>query len=690
MSTPRKKIKQPDLLNREIAWLSFNDRVLQEADDSDVPLIERFKFLGIFSSNLDEFFRVRVATNKRLLNLKRKSVEAMSKVDIEKLLQQIHKVVIDQQKKFDDIYHKLLDDLKAKHIFFINEKQLNIAQTIEVKEYFYSQIEPVIFPLILDKSREFPFLRDNTIYLAVKMTNTKTKDIKYALIAVPTKVVSRFYVLPIHEENTYVMFVDDVIRISLNDIFSAFDYDKFEAYTIKLTRDAELELESDVSQNILEKVRNSLKQRKKGIPVRFIYDESMPADMLKFINGKLQIGKDGLIPGQRYHNFRDFIKFPLIGEPSLRSKPLEPVYIPELDSAKSLFEAISKRDYMLSHPYQPFNYVVRMLREAAIDPQVFAIKITLYRVAENSNIINSLINAVKNGKKVFVMMELKARFDEEHNIYWSNKLKEEGASVSFGIPNMKVHTKMCLIYRREGHAVTHYAHIGTGNYNGETAKSYCDHSIFTRNKKITSELVRVFNLIENYKSKHYNFKHLLVAPINMKTRFIEMINREIKNKKAGKPAFIILKMNSLVDPEIIEKLYDAGRQGVKIDLIVRGICCLVPGEAGLSENIRAISIVDKFLEHARVYIFGNAGNEEMFLGSADLMTRNLENRIEICFPVLDPRVKTELRMMINIQLKDNMKARIINRDFDNDYVPESVPRIRSQVEFYDYLKTRYE
>jgi polyphosphate kinase len=681
-----KKIK---LTNRELSWLSFNDRVLQEANDTTVPLLERLKFLGIFSSNLDEFFRVRVATNKRMLQLKASRKEAINKKEIKETLQDIYNKVVIQQVKFNNIYNQLLNELKAKNIFFVNEKQINIQQTLEIRKYFKEEILNTIFPLILDEKKSFPFLRDNTVYLACKLTNTITNEKKYALIPLPTKVKKRFYQLPKQGGNTYIMFIDDVIRCNLDTVFSSFDFNHFEAFTIKLTRDAEIDIDSDVASNVLENITNSLKQRKKGQPVRLIYDQEMPDDFIKFIYQKLSLNRDELIPGQRYHNFRDFIGFPDIKKAELKYSALEPIYIPELDKAKTMFNAIRYKDFLISHPYQPFSYIIRMLREAAIDPNVVSIKMTLYRVAENSNIVNALINAVKNGKKVIVMMELKARFDEEHNIYWSNKLKEEGASVLYTIPNFKVHTKLCLITRREKNALKLYAHVGTGNYNGETAKVYCDHSVLTANVKITSEVNKVFNLIEDFKPEKYRFKHLLVAPINLRSSIERMIDAEIQNHKIGKPAYIIIKVNSLVDESIINKLYEASREGVKIDLIVRSICCLVPGEKGKSENISAISIVDKHLEHARIYIFANGGKEKLFMGSADMMTRNLDHRVEVCFPVFNKEIHEEIRTMINIQLKDNCKSRILDPFQINEYKPVSLPRIRSQVEFYNYLKSKY-
>lgn len=681
-----KKVK---LINRELSWLSFNDRVLQEANDKNVPLLERLKFLGIFSSNLDEFFRVRVATNKRLLQVKSTKEQPINKKQIQDLLIDIHNKVIIQQAKFNKIYEDIIDELKGKKVYFIDEKRLNSQQLLEVRKYFKEEIINTIFPLILDVKRSFPFLRDNTIYLACKLSNKLTKAKKFALIPLPTKLKKRFYLLKEEGGTTYVMFIDDVIRANLDVIFSSFEYDQFEAYTIKLTRDAEIDIESDLSVDIVDYMKNSLKLRKKGEPVRLIYDNEMPNDLLKFINQKLKIKSEELIPGQRYHNFRDFISFPSIKKLNLKYKPVEPLYIKDLDNARSIFDVIKTKDILLSHPYQPFAYVVRLLREAAIDPNVTTIKITLYRVAENSNVVNALINAVKNGKKVIVLMEIKARFDEEHNIFWSNKLKEEGATVIYGIPGYKVHTKLCIIERKENKVSNFYAHMGTGNYNGDTAKIYCDHSILTSNKKLTAEINKVFAFIQDFKPEKYKFNQLIVSPINMRSKFIEMIDNEIAHKKSGNPAYIKFKMNSLVDEQMIDKLYEASRAGVKVDLIIRGICCLNPDFSSVKNPISAISIVDKFLEHARIYIFGNGGKEKIYMGSADLMTRNIENRVEVTFPVLDTNIKNDIRALFDIQQSDNTKARIIDTYQINDYKPTKVPSIRSQEEFYNYLKIKY-
>lgn len=677
--------------NREISWLAFNERVLQEAADDTVPVLERLKFLAIFSSNLDEFFRVRVASLRRLITLKKKELTKARIIEPEKTLQEIQKTVIRQQEKFGEIYKtKVFKELEDRGIFIIDEKQLNEEQERLVKEYFTKEVFSHLFPVLLDKNRPFPHMRDKSIYLAVKMSKADySVKTQFAIIEIPSDVLGRFYILPEKGRENRIIILDDVIRNNLKDVFTIFNYDEFEAYTIKLTRDAELDLDEDIAKPLLEKVRKSLKQRTTGTPVRFIYDETMPKEMLNFLIKRIGLTPESLIPGSRYHNFKDFMDFPTVGTGNLRYKTNPQIPIPELDKATSIIRAMKKRDFLLSHPYQSFDYVIRLLRESAIDPKVTTIKMTLYRVAKHSNIVNALINAIKNGKRVVVVMELQARFDEESNIYWSNQLIEAGAEVKFGLPNFKIHSKLCLITRKEDGETVRYAHLGTGNYNGKTARLYCDHGLLTKNKAITAEVERVFKMIDNFEPANFKYHTLLVAPVNMKHKFLSLLDHEIKNALKGKKAYAILKMNSLVDDDIIEKLYEASQSGVKIQMIVRGICCLLPGVKGLSENIEVVSIIDKYLEHARVYIFGNNGREKIYMASADWMTRNLEHRVEVAFPIYSPEVREELKDIINIQLADNTKARIINRKQNNLYKISNGTKVRSQEEIYNYLKNKY-
>lgn len=683
-----KTSKPIPLKNREISWLAFNERVLQEAEDESVPLLEKLKFLSIFSSNLDEFFRVRVASVRRLIEYQKKN--KLKKLSESKaLLEEIQTTVLRQQEEYDRTYDYVKSKLSKRNVFILNEKELNQQQKNELRDYFKHEVLSTLFPIILDNLRAFPFLRDRSIYLAVKMSKADgSVRQKYALIEIPApEVISRFYVLSKTDANTYVIMLDDIIRNSLDEIFYSFPHDTYEAYTVKLTRDAELDfdIDADISETLIEKISKSLKERKRGEPVRFIHDREMPEDMLSFIRKKMRIGATGVIPGSRYHNFKDFGKFPTTGLEDLKYKSLVPIPIPRIEEAQSMFDVIKEKDILLFHPYHSFDNLIRLLREAAIDPKVQAIKITLYRVARHSNIVNALINAVKNGKDVTAVIELQARFDEEANLYWTQRLQEEGAKVIFGQPTHKVHSKVCLIYRKEDKKTVHYAHLSTGNYNGVTSRLYCDMGILTADARLTSEATKVFSFINNFPRINYTFEHLLIAPYYMKPEFIKMIETEISNAKAGKEAWILAKMNSLVEENVIAKLYEASTAGVKIRLIVRGICCLIPGKKGVSENIEVISIIDKFLEHTRAYIFSNEGKNRIYLSSADWMGRNLDRRIEVAFPIYDVDIQKTIKDLLEIQWADNVKARIIDGKADNTFREFALPAIRSQDETYDYL-----
>ncbi|MES2559645.1 MAG: polyphosphate kinase 1 [Bacteroidota bacterium] len=677
--------------DRELSWMLFNERVLQEAENTETPLLERLKFLAIFSSNNDEFFRVRVAALRRGQKGTRKALPD-TQFPPETTLGEIQRVAVIQQDRFNKVYNTIIEELAKQKIFIINEQELDDNQKITVKDYFKREVLPHLFPVLIDDLKHIPHLKDRSIYLAVRLSDTtEALKPKHALIEIPGDALKRFYILPRTDENTFIMFLDDVIRISLKHIFSIFDYNTYEAYTVKLTRDADFVLENEENdvfkETLLDKIQKSIKQRSKGVPTRFIYDNSLPKSMLDLLSLKLQLKNVNLIPGGRYHNFKDFMDFPKVGTVDDYYPPMPPLPVAELDKARTMFDVIQHKDFMLHHPYQSFDYLIRMLREAAIDPKVTTIKITLYRVAKHSNVVNALINAVKNGKKVIVLMELQARFDEEHNIFWTNQLQEAGARVHFGKPGQKVHCKVCLIYREEEGKTTKYAHLSTGNYNGVTAKLYCDHGLFTKDKRLTEDMEKLMDVLFQGPRKH-KFDHLLVAPDYLAKQFMELIDKEVANAKSGKPAYIIAKMNSLMDDGVVRKLYEANRAGVNIKLIIRGICTLVPGVKGLSENIEVVSIIDRLLEHARVFIFANGGDEKMYLSSADWMTRNLYRRIECAFPVFDENCRQQIKDIIEIQLKDNTKARVIDHDFDNKYVHRisGSKAIRAQYETYEYLK----
>ena len=679
--------EKPPLINREISWLYFNARVLQEATDKTVPLIERLRFLAIFSSNLDEFYRVRVATLNRLSNLVNKVKEEFG-YNPKKILNQIKNIVVKQERKFNLLFEEIIKELAENKIFILNEHQLNVSRGVFVKKHFREKILSTIVPIIIDDKKPFPELRDRVIYFLVKLTHhTKKQKVKYALIEIPDS-LNRFLVLPETNDLKFIILLDDVIRYCLDEIFFVFEYDEIEAYSIQVTRDAELDLDKNVSDKFIDALSKSLQKRKKGKPMRLLYDSAMPIEMLNIVISKLELSSESLIPGNKYHNFKDFIRFPNVGETDLEYKKIIPLPVKDLSISKGMFELIKQKDYLINLPYQSFDYIIHFLREAAIDPRVKSIHITLYRLAENSRIVNALINASRNGKKVHCLVELKARFDEQANIFWTNKLEEEGIVVNYGISGYKVHTKICMVTRIEKGKSVFYANLATGNYNEKTATIYCDHSLFTADERITKELRKLFDNIEQKKiSKGY--EHLIVSPLETRKRLFFMIDREIKNAKDGKKAYLILKMNSLADELTITKLYEASNNGVKIDLIIRGMCCLVPGLDGFSTNIQIISIIDKFLEHARIWIFGNDGNEEIYLLSADLMTRNLDHRVEVGFPIYNAEIKEEIRDIINIQLKDNIKAREINALSNNKYrkIRNTLP-IRSQVDSYNYLKNK--
>lgn len=675
--------------DREISWMLFNERVLQEAENTSTPLLERLKFLAIFSSNNDEFFRVRVASLRRLQKLSKKNMSD-TQFSPDDILSEIQRIAVIQQDKFNKVYDHIIEELSLKNISIINETQLNNEQVIKVRDFFDIEVLPFLVPIVIDDLKNIPHLRDRSIYLAVCMSDSKHQlKPKHAIIEIPS-LLKRFYILPKTDGKTYIMFLDDMIRKFLSRIFSIFNFDTFEAYTIKITRDAEftLDISEDYKESLLVKIQKSLKQRSIGKPTRFIYDGTMPKGVRNLLVEKLQLKNVSMIAGGRYHNFKDFMNFPKVGDASDNYPPLDPIHSVELDSAKTIFDVIDKKDFLLNHPYQSFDYLIRMLREAAIDPNVKAIKITLYRVAKHSNVVNALINAIKNGKKVTVLMELQARFDEEANIHWTTQLQEAGARVFFGEPGQKVHCKLCVIYRMDNGKIKRYAHLSTGNYNGETARLYCDHGLFTKDERITNDVEKLMDMLFQGTNKH-RFDHLLVAPEYMQKQFIELIDTEIKNAKEGKTAYIIAKMNSLVEDSIVKKIYDASKAGVKIDLIVRGTCSVVPGVPKLSENIRIISIIDRFLEHARIFIFANGGQEKIYLASSDWMNRNLHNRIECAFPIYDENIKQEIRDIINIQLSDNTKARLIDIEYDNKYVTNDKPKVRAQMDTYEYLRKKY-
>ncbi len=676
--------------NREISWLSFNERVLQEAEDPNTPLFERIRFIGIFSNNLDEFFRVRVATVRRMVAFGKDEENLLGNYAPKALFEKILEVVNGHQQKVQSIFLDIFKEMEENNIFILKENELNHQQGVFVKKYFYDKVLPNLVPIMLHKKSKFPYLRDRSVYLAVKLSKKANPgEFAYSLIRIPGKSVPRFLVLPKTGKKKFVMILDDVIRYCLDDIFFYFDFDNYEAHTLKVTRDAELDIDDDISKSFMEKMSHSLKKRKMGKPVYLIYDREMPEDIKQFILKKMKLDTEkNNVPGGRYHNNRDFMNFPEIGKKKHYYPKLPPFRHKDLRQHTSILSVLRRKDVMLHFPYQTFNHFIDLLREAAIDPQVKEIGITIYRVADSSKVVNALLNAVRNGKAVTVVIELQARFDEEANIYWSNKLQEEGANVINGVPGMKVHSKLAWIKRKEGDGYRNYAYIGTGNFHEGTARVYADDGLMTSDPRLADEVENVFGFFKhNY--RHFDYQHLVVSPFSMRKIFTENIERETELAKKGKKAYMIIKMNSLIDPKMMRKIYDASNAGVKIQLIVRGIFGLQVGKKELSENISAISIVDKYLEHSRIFLFGNGGHEKMYISSADWMPRNLNRRIEIACPIYDAEIRQELKQMLKIQLKDNTKARILDAGLLNNYNAGEEKKYRAQEDYYKYIKNKH-
>ena len=682
------KVKET-YINRDISWLYFNDRVLQEAANHEVPLEERVKFLGIFSNNLDEFFRVRVATIRRMMRLGGDALPILH-MEPRLLLKKIQEIVIAQQEKFNTIYHELLVEMEKEGIFMHSEKTLSEKHFDFVMEYFLQKVRPSLVPIMLSNKLPFPELKDKSIYLSIKLHGRKEKSKAiYALIEVPTEVLPRIVELPKVDKHYHFILLDDIIRFGMKTIFAAFQYEKIEAYTIKITRDAELDISEDISESFVSKISQSLQNRRQGHAVRFLYDRDMPKDLLEFILNRNNLVKgDNVIAGGRYHNFKDFIKFPQIGGPKFRYAPLPPLDHPDLRNVVSLLAIVRKKDILLHFPFQAFHHLLDLLREAAISPHITSIKMTLYRVADNSRVINALISAAKNGKRVTVVIEIQARFDEENNIYWARRMEEEGIRVIFGVPGLKVHAKLLLIKEKVKNKTISYAHIGTGNFHEGTARVYTDLSLITCNPLITNEVQKVFAFFkDNYKRSTY--RTLLVSPLNSRRNFLKLIETEIKNAKGGKKAFITIKINNLVDEVMIDKLIEAAKAGVRISLIVRGACAIIPQKEKWGDNISVTSIVDRFLEHTRIFMFCNGGDEKIYISSADWMARNLDTRIEISAPILDKGLQKQIKDILEIYVNDNVKARIVDRHGKNKYVKNKAgKKLQSQVEIYNYYQQR--
>jgi len=674
---------QNKFINREISWLEFNQRVLQEADDSTVPLIERIRFLGIFSNNLDEFYKVRYATVKRVAVSNNNSKRIYKDRTANELLNEITIKAIDLQQKSFKILDQIIRLLENENIFFINENNLYEYQVKFAQEYFFEKVSPSLGVIVLNKFRKIPDFKENLSILMVNM-ELVDKTVQNGIIHIP-KDLDRFVELPSNDSNRYIMMVDDLIRYHLNDIFKIFKPVSIQANMIKISRDAELDFDDDISKSFLDKIAQSVKERSSGDPVRFVYDSDIRIDSLKFLLNKMQIDDDtdSIIPGGKYHNRRDYMKFPSLGKSNLLYKPIKPLNIKGFKLGESTFNKLNERDYMLHTPFHKFSFIINFLMEASIDPKVKKISITIYRLSKLSKVASALINAAKNGKKVLVQIELQARFDESANIKYAKEMQFHGIKLIFGSPNLKVHSKICLIERVENKIIKKYGFISTGNFNESSAKIYTDLTLFTSNEKILNEISNVFTFFDaNYKK--YNFKNLIISPINTESRFKKLIKKEVQNAKLGKPAWIKIKLNNITSYSMIKALYEASRNGVRIQMIVRGICCLIPRQVGMSENIEVISVIDKFLEHTRFMIFCNNQDNEVFISSADWMTRNLDNRVEVTCPIYQPELKKELFDIFNIYWNDNIKSRYVNLEKINRYNRNDKPNSRSQEELYKY------
>lgn len=677
---------------RDISWLSFNYRVLQEAKDPTVPLLERIKFLAIYSSNLDEFYRVRVANLRNLIRVGKKTKSYIG-YNPEEILQEVNRIVNDQQEEFSSIFkNQIRPELASNGINIIDRYSLTKEQNEFVENYFMDHMLPFVQPVLVIKGKVRPFLNNSALYLSVELedkSSKKSKEMQYAIVQIPSNHLPRFIELPGEPGERNIILLDDVVRNRLPWLFPG--YEVKGAYSTKLTRDAELYIDDEFSGNLIQKIKKSLAKRNVGPASRFVYDRRMPNDLIRFLTGAFDLNDYDLLPEGRYHNNMDFFKFPSFNKSKLKNIPLPPLGYEPLEATEDFFGILAAGEHLLNFPFHSYESVIQFFEKSANDPHVTHIKLTQYRVAKVSRIMEALMHAVSMGKQVSVFVEIKARFDEEANLQWGERLEKAGVKVNYSFPGVKVHAKMALVRRVEDGEVKMYTYLSTGNFHEDTAKIYSDFGFFTTDPRLSKEVARVFSFLETVQYPQNEFKHLLVGQFNLRDSLEEKVSREIKAAEAGKSAKIFLKMNSLQDKEFIEQLYRASQAGVKITLIVRGICCLYPGVKGLSENIKAYSIVDRFLEHSRVFIFHNGGDEEIYLSSADWMVRNLDHRIETCFPIYDPALKKLIKGLMDVQVKDNVKSRILdgyhlnhyNRNNDDD-------AIRSQIETYYMLKRKLE
>lgn len=693
--TPSKEFTQlsdgTPYIHRDISWLSFNYRVLQEAMDNTVPLFERIKFLAIYSSNLDEFFRVRMANHRNLLRVGKKTKKELH-TDFKQLVIELRKIVNLQQEIVSEIYEKMIiPELRQHGIYMLRRLDLNKEQTAFVENYFRENMMPFVQPVLLIKDKIRPFLNNAALYLTLRISpkdDPKGKE-QYALVKMPSDHLPRFIQLPSPSGQQHLIMIDDMVRHSVSMLFPG--YEIIDTYSVKLTRDAELYIDDEFSGDLIQKIKDSLQRRHIGPASRFVYDRSMPSELLDFLKEAFDLEKIDTLREGRYHNNFDFFQFPDFGLEHLKNPPLPPLAYPPLEDCDNIFEQIRRKDHLIHVPYQSYGSAIRFFEEAANDPKVTHIKITQYRVASQSRIMEALMRAVKAGKQVSAFIEVKARFDEEANLRWGEKLDQAGVQVNYSFPGVKVHAKIALVRRLEPTGPKIYTYLSTGNFHEGTAKVYADFGLFTAHEEINNEVARVFSFLETVKVPPAPFEHLLVGQFNLRTRLMALIDHEIDQAKVGNKAEIILKMNSIQDQDIIKKLYEASNAGVKIKMIVRGICCIVPGIKGYSENIEIVSIVDRFLEHARIFIFHHSGERKLYLSSADWMVRNLSHRLETAFPIYNEDIRKEIFDFINIQLSDNVKARILDKDFTNEYAKGgSDLATRSQLDIYYYNKRKLE
>ncbi len=674
-------MKKYTFKNRELSWLDFNERVLQEAADITVPLIERLRFIGIFSNNLDEFYKVRYATVKRLALSKERVKKFYKGENAKDLLNLITERAIELQNRSNLILDFILKDLEKENIFIVDEQAIPKDSISYIESFFLDKIQPKLKIVLLNEKDDFPQLSESSCFLIIKV-ESKNKNLNYAIIQFPDE-FERFIVIK-NQDVKYVIMIDDIIRYHLFEIFKIFNPSNISANMIKFSRDAELDFDDDISKSYLEKISQSVKDRLKGDPLRFVYDKEIDPNTLKFLLEKMNINSeiDSVIPGGKYHNKKDYMNFPILNN-DLAYDKIEQLVIKDFYKHKTVFESIDKRDFLVHTPFHKFNHILTFLSEASIDPEVKRICITIYRLSKLSSVANTLINAAKNGKEVVVQIELQARFDETNNIDYAKLMQDQGVKLIFGIPTLKVHAKVCVVEKLINNKILKYGFISTGNFNESTAKIYTDFTIFTSNQSLLDEISNVFEFF-SFNYKKFKYEKLIISPYNTKKFFRSLIKNEIKNAKRGKDAFIKIKLNNITNYEMVEELYKAAEEGVKIYLIVRGICCLIPNQKNTHNNIELISIVDKFLEHTRMFIFCNNGKNKTYISSADWMTRNLDNRVEVTIPIEDEKISNQLNDIFSIYWNDNQKSRYVNSENNNEYRKNELGIIRSQSQVYNY------